>query len=131
MDLQKIMEWFGYDVMITCEVVTKDKMNEIEQGREKPNPYPSFNITGENFETPTVSAQWIEQQVERVVQNIANQLVDHVNQQVGQLEAIVSKNTNMNDKGRTEIDLTDIALYKLHRMFWDFLTNRWGCTQAP
>ena len=35
MDLQQIMQWFGYDVVITCEVVTKDKLNEIEQGKEE------------------------------------------------------------------------------------------------
>ena len=68
-------------------MVTKDKLNEIEQGREEPNPSPSLNVTGKKFETPTVSAQ----QVERVTQNIATQLVDHVNQEVGQLKAIVSQ----------------------------------------
>ena len=45
---------------------------------------------------PTSSVQHIEQ-VERVTQNVANWLVDHVNQQVIRLEAIVSKNTNLND----------------------------------
>ena len=65
-DLQQIMQWFGYDVVITCEVVNKDKLNEIEQGREEPNPSSSLDVTGKNFETPTVSAQQIEQQVERV-----------------------------------------------------------------
>ena len=46
MDLQQIIQWFGYDVVITCQVVTKDKLSEIEQGREEPNPYPSLDITG-------------------------------------------------------------------------------------
>ena len=83
MDLQQIMQWFGYDVVVTYEVVTKDKLNEIEQHREEPNPSPSLDVTGKNFETATVSAQQIGQQVERVTQNVSNQLVDHVNQQVG------------------------------------------------
>ena len=98
MDLQQIMQWFGYDVLITCEVVTKDKLNDIEESREEPNPSPSLDVTGKHFETPTVSVQQIEQQVQRVTQNIANWLVDHVNQQAGWLEAIVSKNTNINDE---------------------------------
>ena len=82
--------------MITCEVVTKDKLNEIQQGREEPNLSPSLDVTGKNFETPIISAQQIEQHIEKVTQNIAHWLVDHVNQQVGWLEAIVSKNTNVN-----------------------------------
>ena len=84
LDLQQIVQWFGYYVVITCEGATKDKLNEIEQGRKESNPSPSLDVTGKNFETLTVSAQQIKQQVERVTQNIANQLVDHVNQQVGQ-----------------------------------------------
>ena len=32
--LQQIIQWFGYDVVITCEVVTKDTLKDIEQGRE-------------------------------------------------------------------------------------------------
>ena len=72
-DLQQMMQWFGYDVVITCEVVTMDKLNEIEQGREEPNPSPSLDITGKNFKTHTVSAQQIEQQVETMApQNIVN-----------------------------------------------------------
>ena len=52
--------------MITCEVVTKDKLNNIEQVREEPNPpTPSLDITGKKFQTPTVSAQQIEQEVEK------------------------------------------------------------------
>ena len=47
-DLQQIMQSFGCDVVITCEVDTKDKLNEIEQGREKPNPSPSLDVTWEN-----------------------------------------------------------------------------------
>ena len=31
MDLQQITQWFGYDVVITCKVVTKDKLNEVNQ----------------------------------------------------------------------------------------------------
>ena len=46
MNLQQIMQWFGYDVIISCEVVTKDRLHEIEQGREEPNPSPSLDITG-------------------------------------------------------------------------------------
>ena len=38
--LQQITQWFGYDVMATCDVVTKDKLNVIEQGREEPNSPP-------------------------------------------------------------------------------------------
>ena len=83
MDLQQIIQWFGYDVVITCEVVTKDKLNSIEQSRGEPNPSPSLDVTGKNSETPIASVQKIEQQVQRVTQNIANQLVDHMNQQVG------------------------------------------------
>ena len=101
-DLQQIFQWFGYDVVITCEVVSKDKLNDIEQGREEPNPPPSLDITGKKFETATVSAQQIDQQVERATQSITDQLVDHVNQQVGCLEAIVSKNTNLNDDRQDE-----------------------------
>ena len=52
LDLQQIIQWFGYDVVITSEVVTKDKLNEIEQGREEPNPSPSLDVTGENLELP-------------------------------------------------------------------------------
>ena len=92
------MQWFGYDVIITCEVVTKDRLHEIEQGRDEPNPSPSLDITGKKFETHTASVQQIEQQVQRVTQNIVDRLVEHVNQQVGQLEAIVSKHTNLNDE---------------------------------
>ena len=38
MNLQQITQWFGYDVVITCEVVTKDKLNKIEQVKEEPQP---------------------------------------------------------------------------------------------
>ena len=48
-DLQQIMQWFGYDVVIMSEVVTKDKLNEMEQGREEPNPSPHLDITGNIF----------------------------------------------------------------------------------
>ena len=53
-NLQQIMQWFGYDVVITCEVITKDKLNEIEQGKEEPSPSPSWDVIGKIFETPTV-----------------------------------------------------------------------------
>ena len=72
MTLQQITSWFGYDVMVNCEVVTRDRLHEIEQGREEPNPSPSLDIRGKNFEAPTSSIQHIEQQVERVIQNIVN-----------------------------------------------------------
>ena len=45
-DLQQIMQWFGYDVLITCEVVTKDKLNDTEQGMEEPNPLLSLDVMG-------------------------------------------------------------------------------------
>ena len=72
MNLQQIMQWFGYDAVITCEVVTKDKMNEIKQGKEEPQLSPSSDVTGKNFKTPTTSVQQIEQEVQRVTQNTAN-----------------------------------------------------------
>ena len=56
-NLQQILQWFGYNVVVTCEVVTKDKLNDIEQGREKPNLPPSMDIMGKNVITPNVSAQ--------------------------------------------------------------------------
>ena len=55
MDLQQITQWFGYEAVITCEVVTKDRLNETEQSKEEPNPSPSLDVTGENLETPTTS----------------------------------------------------------------------------
>ena len=55
MNLQQIMQWFGYDVIITCKVVTRDRLHKIEQGREEPNPSCSLDVTGKNFETPTAS----------------------------------------------------------------------------
>ena len=66
MTLQQIIEMFGNDVIITCEVVTRDRLHEIEQGREEPNPSPSLDVTRKNFEPPTASVQQIEQRVERV-----------------------------------------------------------------
>ena len=81
MNLKQIMQWFDYDVIITCEVVTKEGLHEIEQGKKEPSPPPSLDVTGKNFETPPV---WqIEQQVQRVTQNIVDRLVEHVNKQVG------------------------------------------------
>ena len=54
MNLQQIMQWFGYDVIITCKVVTWDRLHEIEQGREEPNPSPSLDVRGKFFETPVM-----------------------------------------------------------------------------
>ena len=88
--------------MITCEVITNEKLNDIEQGKEEPNLPSQFGYHGKIFKTPTVSAQQIEQQVESVTQSTTNSLVDHDNQQVGHLEAIVSKSTNLNDDGQHE-----------------------------
>ena len=90
----------GYDVVITGDMVNKDKLNVIEQGRAESNLSPSLDIMGKNFISPSVSAQKIEQQVERVTQSITNQLFDHVKQQVAHLEAIVSKTTNLKDDGQ-------------------------------
>ena len=83
-------------MIVNCEVVTRGRLCEIEQCREEPDPPLSLDITGKNFEMPTSSVQHIEQ-VERVIQSIVNQLVNPVNQQVGRLEAIVSKIANLND----------------------------------
>ena len=63
MNLQQIKQWFGYDKISTCEVVTRDRLHEIEQGRGEPNPSPSLDVTGKIFATPTASVQQIEQQV--------------------------------------------------------------------
>ena len=52
MGLQQITQWFSYDVVITCEVVAKDKLNEIEQGREEPNPSPSLDVIGKTLKLP-------------------------------------------------------------------------------
>ena len=49
-------------------------------GRNPTHP-PFWILQEKNLKTPTVSDQQIKQQVERVTQSIANQLVDHVNQQ--------------------------------------------------
>ena len=89
MNLQQIIQWFGYDVIITCEVVTRDTLHELEQEREESNSSSSLDVTGKkNFETLTASMQHIEQQVERVTQSMVSCLVDHVNQQVGRLELL-------------------------------------------
>ena len=63
-------------------MVTKDRLHDIEQVRKEPNPSPSLDVTGKTFETPTASVQQIEQQVQRVTQNIVDRLVENVNQQV-------------------------------------------------
>ena len=83
-------------------MVSKDKLDDVGHGREEPNLPPSLDIMGKNFKTSTVSAQQIEQQVERAIQSITDHLVEHVNQQVGHLEATVSKHINLNDKGQHE-----------------------------
>ena len=74
---------------------------------DEPNPSSSLDSIGKCFETPTASLHQIEQQVEKVTQNIANRLVNHINQQVGRLETIVSRNTNLNvdkqNNNRTDI----------------------------
>ena len=49
MNLQQIIQWFGYDVIITCEVVTRDKLHELEQEREEPNLFPSLDVTGKKL----------------------------------------------------------------------------------
>ena len=36
-DQQQISQLFVYGIVITCDVVTKEKLNDIEQGREKPS----------------------------------------------------------------------------------------------
>ena len=88
--------------MISCEVISEDKLGNIGHDREEPSQCPSLDITGKNSETPTVSAHQIEQQVERATQSIMDCLVDHVNHQVGQLEAFVSKHTSLNYDGQQE-----------------------------
>ena len=101
MDLQKIPWWFSYDVVITCVAVPEVKLENIRHGREGPGPCPSLDIKGQNFKTPNASAHQIEQ-VERATQSITDHLVEHVNWQVGWLEAIVFKNTSLNNKGQQE-----------------------------
>ena len=77
--LQQTSHWFGYDVVTTCEVVSKDKLKYVEHRRGEPNPPPSLAIRGENYDIPTVSAHQINQQVGRATQSITDWLVDHVN----------------------------------------------------
>ena len=36
MNLQQIMQWIAYDVIFTCEVVTKDRLHEIEESGRNP-----------------------------------------------------------------------------------------------
>ena len=62
--LQQITQWFGYDVILTCEVVPRDRLHKTEQCREEPDPSPSLDVIA--------SVQHIKQQVERVTQSIAN-----------------------------------------------------------
>ena len=52
MKLQQITQWFGYDVVITCEVVTKDQLNDIEKGKEEPQLSSSLDVTGKIFKPP-------------------------------------------------------------------------------
>ena len=51
-NLQQITQWFGYDVLITCEVVTKDRLPEIEQERQEPSPSLSLDVTGKILKLP-------------------------------------------------------------------------------
>ena len=48
-DFQQILQWFSYDVVITCDVVPEDKLGNIGHGREEPDPCPSLNITGQDI----------------------------------------------------------------------------------
>ena len=41
MTLQQITQWFGYDVIVNFEVVTRDRLHEIEQCRDEPDPSPT------------------------------------------------------------------------------------------
>ena len=52
--LQQITQWFGYDVVITCGVIAREKLNENEQGREEPNSSPSLNVTEKILKLPLV-----------------------------------------------------------------------------
>ena len=79
----------------------------------------------------TSSVLHIEQQVERVMQSIANQLFDYINQQVGRLETIVSKNTSLNDDRQITVKLIDFILYQLHRMCQDILIDVSDFTLNP
>ena len=49
MPLQEITQWFGNDVIINYEVVTRDRLHEIEQCREEPDPSPKFRYHREKF----------------------------------------------------------------------------------
>ena len=48
-DLWQISQWFGYDVVITCEVVSEDKLDDVGHGREQPSLPPQFGHHGEKF----------------------------------------------------------------------------------
>ena len=96
-DLQQISQWFSYDVVITCEVISEDKLGNIGHGREEPDLCLSLDIRGK-ISNPPASAHQIEQQVERATQSIMDCLVDHV----GWLEAIVSKHISLNNDGQQE-----------------------------
>ena len=48
MNLQQIIQWFSCNVIITCEVVTRDKLHELEQERGEPKPSPSLDVAGKN-----------------------------------------------------------------------------------
>ena len=112
-------------------MVTKDKLNDIEQGREEPNPPPTLDSMGKNFETTTVSAQHIEQQVERATQSITDQMVDHANQQFGHLEAIMSKNTNLNDDGQHENRHDRYCPVEVTQDFSGFIDKQMGFHSNP
>ena len=92
MDLQKISQWFSYDVVITCMIVPEDKLRDIGHCQEGPSPHLGLDITG--------SAHQIYQKLERATQDIMDHLVEHVTKQVSQLEAIVSKHTSLNNEGQ-------------------------------
>ena len=49
MDLQQITQWFGYDLVITCEMVTNDKLHGTEWNRVESNPSPSFGCYRKKF----------------------------------------------------------------------------------
>ena len=49
MTLQQITQWFGYDVIVNCEVVTRDKLHEIEQCREEPGSISKFRYYRQKF----------------------------------------------------------------------------------
>ena len=129
MTLQQITQWFCYDVIVTCEVVTRYRLHEIEQCREEPDLSPSLNITGKNFETPTASVQHIKQQLEKVTQSIVNWIrwsCEPTSRKTGSYSFQKYKSKWLIHK--ITVELIDIILYKLHKMHQDILINVWGFT---